>query len=153
MVARAFSPRRWARGRRDERDIEVAAAMFTAFAAEDAERMLALADEGILVEGGPIAERTGRTDPYRGHQGLKELLRDLAKIWGELQVSPREYRHLGGAVLVTATMTAHSQGGMMSGSVAWIYRIRRGKIVSIEVFRSESEALASANRAAVGPRA
>lgn len=122
--------------------------MFAAFTAEDAERMLALAVADIFVEGGPIAERTGRLDPYRGHEGLRELVRDLAKTWKELRVIPREYRHLGGAVLVTATMAAHSQGETMSGSVAWIYRMRRGKIVSIEVFRSEGEALARANRVA-----
>jgi ketosteroid isomerase-like protein len=117
-------------------------AMFAAFAAKDTERMLALADRGIFVAGGPLAERTGRPNPYRGHAGLEELVHDLAKLWGELRVTPREYGHLGGAVLVTATLDAHSQGKMLTGSVAWIYRVRRRKVVSVEVFRSRSEALA-----------
>jgi ketosteroid isomerase-like protein len=139
----ALSPRRWARGKRDERDIEVAVAMFAAFTAQNTERMVALADPGVFVAGAPIAERTGRPDPYLRHEGLRELVRDLATTWTELRVTPREYRHLGGAVLVTATVTAHSQGAMLTGSVAWIYRMRRGKVASIEVFRSGTDALSA----------
>jgi ketosteroid isomerase-like protein len=121
-------------------------AMFAAFDAEDKERMLALVGRDIVVDGGPLAERTGRSDAYRGHDGISELLDDLGAIWKELQVTPREYRHLGGAVLVTAMIAAHAQGQMLTGSVAWVYRIRRRKVVSIEVFRSGAEALAAVDR-------
>jgi ketosteroid isomerase-like protein len=134
---------RWVRGRREQSDIELAKAMFAAFIAQDAERMLALADGDISVAGAPIAERTGRSAPYIGREGLMELVRDLAKTWTDLHVMPREYIHVGGAVLVTATMTAHSQGGMLTGSVAWVYRVRRHKVVSVEVFRSRNDALAA----------
>jgi ketosteroid isomerase-like protein len=131
------------RKRAGESDIEVAMAMFAAFAAGDTARMLAIADPGIVVAAGPLAERTGRSSSYRGHEGLSELLRDLAKIWDDLRVTPREYRHLGGAVLVTATLSARSEGAMLLGSVAWIYRVRRRRVVSIEVFRSGDDALAA----------
>ena len=131
------------RGRREESDIELAKAMLAAFLAQDAERMLALADADISVSGAPITERTGRSAPYIGREGLRELVRDLEKTWTELHVMPREYTHVGGAVLVTATMTAHSQGGMLTGSVAWLYRMRRRKVVSVEVFRSRNDALAA----------
>jgi ketosteroid isomerase-like protein len=137
---------RWVRGRREESDIELAKAMFAAFIGQDAERMLALADAGISVAGAPIAERTGRSAPYVGREGLRELVRDLAKTWTELRVMPSEYSHIGGAVLVTATMTAHSEDGMLTGSVAWVYRVRRHKVMSVEVFRSRSDALAAIDR-------
>jgi ketosteroid isomerase-like protein len=117
--------------------------MFAAFAAQDRERMLALAHPDVIVEGGHLAERTGRRDPYRGHEGLTELLSDLAKVWEELEVTPREYRRVGRAVLMTATLSAHSQGAMLTGSVAWIYRMRRRKVVSIEVFRCRDDALSA----------
>jgi ketosteroid isomerase-like protein len=120
-------------------------AMFAAFAAHDLDRMLAIADPGIVVDAGQLAERTGRSDSYRGHEGLSELLSDLAKIWDDLRVTPREYRHLGGAVLVTATLSARSEGAMMLGTVAWVYRVRRRRVVSIEVFRSGDDALAARN--------
>jgi hypothetical protein len=121
----------------------VARAMFAAFTAQDADCMVTLADRDISVAGGPITERTGRSDPYRGHEGLRELVADLAKSWSEVVVTPQEYRPVGGAVLVTATLTAHSQAAMMTGSVAWVYRVRRRKVVSVEVFRCCGDALAS----------
>ena len=117
--------------------------MFDAFTTQDVDRMVALADRDISVAGGPIAERTGRSDPYRGHDGLRELVRDLANSWSEVAVTPQEYRHVGGAILVSATLTAHSQDSMLTGSVAWLYRVRRRKVVSVEVFRCCDDALAS----------
>jgi hypothetical protein len=127
--------------------------MFDAFLAQDTERMLALADPSISVAGAPIAERTGRPAPYLGQEGLRQLVRDLAKTWTEVRVMPQEYRHVGGAVLVTATLAAHSQGAMLTGSVAWVYRVRRRKVVSIEVFRSRDDALAAVARVPANPRA
>jgi ketosteroid isomerase-like protein len=117
--------------------------MFAAFAAQDRERMLSLVHPRVVVDGGHLAERTGRRDPYRGHDGLTELLSDLAKVWDGIEVTPREYRCVGRAVLMTATLAAHSQGAMLTGSVAWIYRMRRRKVVSIQVFRCLDDALAA----------
>ena len=105
--------------------------------------MLSLAHPHVVVDGGHLAERTGRRDPYRGHDGLTELLSDLAKVWDGIEVTPREYRCVGRAVLMTATLAAHSQGAMLTGSVAWIYRMRRRKVVSIQVFRCLDDALAA----------
>ena len=105
--------------------------------------MLALADRRIYVDGGQLAERTGRQAPYRGHQGLSDLLTDLAQVWEELEVTPREYQRVGRAVLMTATLTARSDGAMLAGSVAWIYRMRRRRVVSIQVFRHREDALAA----------
>lgn len=140
---RTLSPRRWARARQEASDVQIAGAMFAAFAAQDRERMLALAHPRVVVDGGHLAERTGRTDLYLGHDGLKDLLSDLARVWEELEVTPRESRRVGRAVLMTATLAAHSQGATLTGSVAWIYRMRRRKVVSIEVFRCREDALAA----------
>jgi hypothetical protein len=58
-------------------------------------------------------------------------------------VTPQEYRAVGGAVLVSATLTAHSSSSMLTGSVAWVYRVRRRRVVSVEVFRCSGDALAA----------
>jgi uncharacterized protein len=108
--------------------------------------MLALTDPGIVVAGGPIAERTGRSEPYRGHEGLSELVGDLAKVWKDLRATPREYRALGGAVLVIASVAGQSPAATLTGAVAWIYRVRRRKVLSVEVFRSAADALAALDR-------
>jgi hypothetical protein len=121
----------------------VASEFVAAFAGHDRSRMLALADPRISVVAGHLAERTGRRDPYHGHDGLGELLDDVTKAWTELEVTPQEYLHAGRAVLVTGTLSARSEGAMLTGSVAWIYRMRRRKVVSIEIFRCRDDALAA----------
>jgi ketosteroid isomerase-like protein len=123
--------------------VDVATAMFAAFTAQDPDQMVALTDPDVSVAGAPIAERTGRSDPYRGHEGIRDLVRDLAETWSEVHVAPQEYRPIGDAVLVIATLSAHSQAAMLTGSVAWVYRLHRRKVVSVEVFRCEADALAS----------
>ena len=143
MTATALSPRHWLRGRQAASDVHLAGEMFAAFAHQDRARMLALAHPDIVVDSGDFAERTGRRGPYRGHEGLSELLNDLGELWLELEVTPRGYHHVGRAVLVTATMTARSEEAMLTGSVAWIYRLNRRRVVSIEVFRCRDDALAA----------
>ena len=67
-------------------DIEVVKATFAAFAARDLDRVLALADpdiEFIAVTG----EHAGRTDPYRGHDGMRQYFRDVAAVWEELRLT------------------------------------------------------------------
>lgn len=105
--------------------------------------MLALADPRIRVHGGSLAERIGRRDLYHGREGLSELLNDVAKVWADLEVTPQEYRQVGGAVLVTGTLSARSEGATLTGSVAWVYRMHRRKVVSIEIFRSRDDALSA----------
>ena len=58
-------------------DIDVVNAVYEAFTERDVERVLAHAHPEIVfsaVTGG----HAGRTEPYRGHAGMREYFRDVA---------------------------------------------------------------------------
>jgi uncharacterized protein len=123
-------------------DIELVKAAFAAFAARDLETVLALADPEIELTA-PTGEQAGRTEPYRGHDGLREYFRDVASIWEELRLTPREFREEGGLILVTGKVSARSRSRTVTGSTGWVWRVRDAKVVFVRVYASAADAIAA----------
>ena len=123
-------------------DIEVVKATFAAFAARDLEGVLALADpdiEFIAVTGA----QAGRTGPYRGHDGMRQYFRDVAEVWEELRLTPREFRASGDRILVTGRVSARSRSRTVTGSTGWVWRVRDGKVTYVRVYDSAADAIAA----------
>ena len=119
--------------------------VYAAFAVRDIERVVAVLDPDVVfiaVTGGIL----GRTEPYRGHEGMREYFRDVARIWDELVLTPREFEEVGDAILVTGRVSARSPSRMISGSTGWVWRVRNGLVVYVRVYASAAEA-----RAALSP--
>jgi ketosteroid isomerase-like protein len=119
--------------------------VYAGFAARDMERVEAVLDPDavfVALTGGII----GRTEPYRGHDGMREYFRDVARVWDELVLTPREFEEVGDAILVTGRVSARSPSRMISGSTGWVWRVRNGLVVYVRVYSSAAEA-----RAAVSP--
>ena len=123
-------------------DIEVVKAMFAAFAARDLETVLTLADPDIEFTA-VTGELAGRTDPYQGHEGLRAYFRDVAEVWEELRLTPREFRPARDLVLVTGKVSARSRVRTVSGSTGWIWKVRDGKVVYGRVYASAADAIAA----------
>ena len=123
-------------------DIDVVKAMFAAFADRDLDTVLALADTDIEFTA-VTGEHAGHTDPYRGHAGMRQYFRDVASVWEELRLTPREFRPSGDLVLVTGKVSARSRGRTVSGSTGWIWRVRDGKVVYGKVYASAADAIAA----------
>jgi ketosteroid isomerase-like protein len=123
-------------------DIEVVKAMFAAFAARDLETVLNLADPDIEFTA-VTGEHAGRTDPYRGHDGLRAYFRDVAELWEELRLTPREFRPAGDLVLVTGKVSGRSRVRTVTGSTGWLWKVRDGKVVYGRVYASAADAIAA----------
>ncbi len=123
-------------------DIEVVKAAFAAFASRDLETVLQLADPDIEFAA-MTGEHAGRTEPYRGHAGLRQYFRDVAAVWEELRLTPREFRAEGDLVLVTGKVSARSRVRSVTGSTGWIWRVRDGKVVYGRVYASAADAIAA----------
>jgi ketosteroid isomerase-like protein len=123
-------------------DIEVVREVFVAFAARDVERVLALVDPDVVftaVTGGVV----GKAEPYRGHEGMREYFRDVADVWDELVLTPREFRQVGDAILVTGKVNARSPARVVSGTSGWVWRVRDGRVVYGHVYPSAADAIAA----------
>jgi ketosteroid isomerase-like protein len=127
-----------------DEDLEIVRAMFAAFEAGDEKSVIALADPGIVLASIITGERLGRPTEYIGQQGLREYFHDVATVWEELRFTPREFRRVGSAVLVTGRVVGRAPGQILTGSARWIWRVRGGKVAHIQVFPSAADALAAA---------
>jgi ketosteroid isomerase-like protein len=123
-------------------DIEVVKATFAAFAARDIEAVLALASPDIEFTA-VTGEHAGRTEPYRGHEGMRQYFRDVAAVWEELHLTPREFRASGEVILVTGKVSARSRSRTVTGSTGWIWRVRDGKVTYVRVYASAADAVAA----------
>ena len=64
---------------------------FEAFSRRDLSALLAISDPEV--EFMPATARVaGRGEPYRGHDGLRTYLADVARVWQELRSEPRVHR-------------------------------------------------------------
>jgi ketosteroid isomerase-like protein len=127
-------------------DIEVVKATFSAFAARDVEAVLALSGPDVEFSA-QTGEHTGRTEPYRGHAGMRQYFRDVGALWEELILTPREFRAVGDLILVTGKVSARSGARTIVGSTGWIWRVRAGKVVYVKVYPSAEDAVAAAEDA------
>jgi ketosteroid isomerase-like protein len=123
-------------------DVQVVRAVFDAFEARDVERMLEFThpDLEFIAQTNDL---TGRTGPYRGHEGMRQYFSDVARVWDELRLFPDEFREIEGGVLVLGRVSARSPARIVAGSTGWVWRLREGKVVYGRVYGSAGEAEAS----------
>jgi ketosteroid isomerase-like protein len=89
------------------------------------------------------SDSAGRTEPYPGHEGIRQYFRDVAEVWDELRLTPTDYRVVGEQVLVTGRVSARSPARVVSGSTGWLWRVSAGKVVRGRVFASAEDAVAT----------
>ena len=127
-------------------DIEVVKGMFAAFADRDLDGVLAMADPEIEFAA-VTGEQVGRKEPYRGHDGMRQYFRDVATVWEELRLTPREFRVVGDLVLVIGKVSARSRSRTITGSTGWVFRVRDGKVDYAHAYASAADAIAAVDDA------
>jgi ketosteroid isomerase-like protein len=119
--------------------VTVVKAVFAAFAERDLERVLELIDPEVEFTT-VTADYAGRTEPYSGHEGMREYFRDVALVWDDLRLTPREFREVGDSILVTGRVNARSPARIVDGSTGWVWRVRNGRVVYGRVYASAGDA-------------
>jgi ketosteroid isomerase-like protein len=114
-------------------DIEVVRAVFTAFAARDLDAALPYVSPDCEFELKGTAERIGRTQPYRGHAGLREYFADVSRAWDELVLHADDFRAIPGSVIVMGHVEALRDGVLHRRAVLWTWKLRDGLATSIRV--------------------
>ena len=112
--------------------MDVVRAVFAAFAERDVEGVLAHAHpevEFTAVTGG----HAGRTEPYRGHDGLRQYMADVERVWEELELHADDYRVIPGSVIVMGHVTGRTADGPVRRSAVWTWRLEALRVVSVRV--------------------
>jgi ketosteroid isomerase-like protein len=144
-VATGSGVRSWNAARRVAHSPNVAVVQraFDAFSRRDVEGLVAACSTEIEFHL-PTAQLTRIGLPYRGHEGVRTYVRDAARVWAELRLEPREYHEAGDVVVAVGRVYAWGAGRVVDTPAAWVWRMRDGLAVRVDVFENAAEALAAA---------
>ena len=127
-----------------ERDLAVARRVHEAFNVRDMDALVA--DLAPDVEWFPLMARLEGA-VYRGVDQVIAWIRDLDKDWAEFRTCPREFTHIGDAVLAAGTWeaVARTSGLRLDAQPAmWLSHFRDGKVIRHETFTDPDEAYRAA---------
>ena len=113
---------------------------YRAFAERDLEKLIELSSEDVEVftVTGMLA---GRTGPYRGAEGLRQYLDDLARTWKRIDLQPQNFQALDDErTLVFGRVRAWHERGFLDSSNAWLWTVREGHVVAVRVYADPNEA-------------
>ncbi|MEA2179201.1 MAG: hypothetical protein QOG77_2498 [Solirubrobacteraceae bacterium] len=116
---------------------------FDAFSRRDVESLVAACHPDVEFHL-PTARLTRVGLPYRGHDGIRTYVRDAARVWAELRLEPREFREIDDAVVAIGRVYAWGAGRVVDTPAAWVWRMRDGLAIRVDVYESGTEALAAA---------
>jgi PAS domain S-box-containing protein len=129
------------RGRRvpsaaSEDPVAIVAAAFEAFARRDLSAMLARCHHDFVLRSLATSSRAERTEPYRGHEGLRTYIQDVATVWDELNMTVLTFRRAGQSVIGFGRVEGRRPGERVLDSLMWVVKMRSDRIASIEVFQA-----------------
>jgi ketosteroid isomerase-like protein len=114
-----------------EDDVAVVRAVYTAFARRDLDAALALIAPDCEVHLEGTARQVGRSEPYRGHAGLREYWADVDRVWSELTLHTEDIRVIPGSVVVLGHVTGVRDGAPVRRNAVWTWKLRDGLVVHI----------------------
>ncbi len=124
-----------------EADFDVLRRGYEAFNRRDLEGLVALFDpDAVWI---PSSSAWGAGNAYRGHDGVRRLLDDLARDWQDFQADPREFRQVGDHILVLGQVRAVPKDGdhEITSSTGWIWEVRDGRALRLQAYTDPERAL------------
>ena len=113
-------------------EIEVVRGLYDAFERRDLDAMLAAFSDDAELHFEGTARLAGRSQPYRGHQGLREYLFDVERLWEELVLHATDYRAVPGSVIVMGHITGRRQGLDVRRASVWTWKVKDGRATSVK---------------------
>jgi ketosteroid isomerase-like protein len=124
-------------------NVDIVRQAFDAFSRRDVAALAELIDPDFEWAT-PTARVAGRSEPYRGHEGLRDYLADVGRVWQELRSEPEEFREIGDRVVVIGRIYAWGVGRVIDAPAGWVWRLRGGRLVEGRVYDSRRGALEAA---------
>jgi ketosteroid isomerase-like protein len=113
--------------------------LFDAFNRRDADGIVELCDEEMEFFA-VTAEEVGRNTPYVGKEGLSTYLGDVATVWEDLLVTPKQVEQRGDSLLVQGRVYLRSRAlGIRDMPTAWIWDLCDGRFIRGRVFVDPEE--------------
>jgi PAS domain S-box-containing protein len=120
----------------DSDQVAVVEATFDAFARRDVPAMLNLCRPDMVLRPAVTSQLSNRQAPYRGVEGVRSYLNDVATVWDELILTPLMFRQAQESVIGFGRADARRGTERIIASILWVVRVQEGQVASIEVFQA-----------------
>ena len=110
-------------------EVAVVRALYSAFARRDVAAAIPYLDESFELLPTGTRELTGRPDPYRGPEGMRQYLGDVERVWSELELVADDIRAISGSVIVFGHVRGTPRGTdlVIERRVLWTWKLRDGR--------------------------
>jgi ketosteroid isomerase-like protein len=129
-----------------QENVEVLKRGMECFERRDPEATIELLDPEVEWHPAFTALLGGETTVFRGHDGVREAIRQFWEVFSETHFDVSEIRDLGDQAVAVGTMHARGaeSGAEIESPWAWLVRSKKGKATSIRVFTDPAEAIEAA---------
>jgi ketosteroid isomerase-like protein len=109
----------------------------------DVEGVVELCDDDLLID---MSERVFNPDTYTGPDGIRRFYEGVGDAWESYRWDVEETRVVGDSVVAMLHCHAQSREGgpEVDWRVAWLWKLRRRKPVSVRFYRHRADALQAA---------
>jgi ketosteroid isomerase-like protein len=121
---------------------EIARQLFMLVGAVDEARILDLVTEDVVVD---VSRRVVDPGVYRGREGVRAFVGQLAMAWGHRRVEPDEFIEHGEQVIVPVKIVnvGRASGIEVTAQAAWVVAFRDDQVCALTAHQSREEALAA----------
>jgi ketosteroid isomerase-like protein len=122
-------------------NVEAAHAAVEAVAQMELSRLVELTDPNV--EWHSFLAQLGEEGVYRGHDGLRQYVRDLRETWEVFQATVEDDLVVGDVVLLVSHLRYRGKGSGIDAEApaGHMLKFRRGKIVYMRSFRDPEKAV------------
>jgi ketosteroid isomerase-like protein len=126
-----------------QENIDVYIRGLEAYERRDVEALLDTVDAEVEWHSAILVPLGGEGTVYRGHEGVRMLLRDLDQGLAEMKVEISEIRDLGDRALATGRIRARGKrsGARTESPFAQVVHFKNGKAIRIRAYLDPEEAL------------
>jgi ketosteroid isomerase-like protein len=131
-----------------EDHLDIARRSFDAICRRDLPALLELYDDEVTIL--PLTGTRVESGGYRGHEGALNYFEEVDAVWAQMLPYADDLREVGDAVVVIGgcRVRGRESGAEANTAMAWVIRLRDGKIASTRAYPDAESALSAANQQA-----
>ena len=124
-------------------NLRLATEITDAVARRDVPRLIELTDPDV--EWRPFATGLMEEGVYRGHDGIRQYVRDLDDAWELLRADVDDGLAIGASVLLVGRLRYRGRGSGVEteNTAGWAIKFRDGKLISMRAFRDPEHVIAA----------
>jgi ketosteroid isomerase-like protein len=123
-----------------QENVEIVLAAYGHLNRGDVDALIELCDDDFLMD---MSERVFNPDTYRGSHEILRFYEGVQSAWDTYQWTVEDTRAAGHAVVATVHCRGQGRdsGPWAEWRVAWLWRVERGRLISVRFYRDPPSAL------------